>query len=222
LVSDSVVVGNTVQDSEYYNIWLRAVHRSIIAGNTLLGGRYGITLLQSSSNNTIVKNIIEKPSIYGIEIKAGISSPADGDGAKNNVISENSIYYSGGDGIHIVNTPSDFPCANDYNIITNNTIEKSQWHGISLASNYNLIENNSVLESSQGENNKYDGIFLYDGASYNEILGNILRKGAGVNKPRYGINIYDARSVENVVRDNDLRDSGHTGNFNDAGTDTKL
>lgn len=127
-----------------------------------------------------------------------------------------------GDRIHIVNTPSNVPCANDYNIITNNTIVKSKHHGISLVSDHNVIENNSVLESSQGENNKYDGIFLHAGASYNEIAGNILREGAGVNEPRYGINISDASCVENVVRDNDLHDSGHTGDFNDAGTNTKV
>ncbi len=220
--SDCVVAGNTVQGSGHYNIWLDAAHRNTIRDNVLIGGTYGIGLVRASSNNTIVKNIIERPSSYGIEIKAIILSPRYGDGAKNNVISENTIYYSGNDGIHIVNTPSDVPAANDYNIITNNTIRMSKRHGISLVSDHNLIENNSVLESSQLTNNKYDNIFLYDGASYNTITGNVVHKGTGSNKPRYGINISEASCVENVVRDNDLHDSGHTGYFNDAGTDTKV
>ena len=221
-VFNCVVVGNTVQDSGYYNIWLDRAHHNTIARNTLLGSNYGIGLARSSSNNTIVNNTIEKPRGHGIEIKAELFSYELGDGAKNNVISENSIYYCGGDGIHIVNTPSDVPCANDHNIITNNTIRRSNRHGISIASDHNLIENNLVLESSQETNNEYDGIFLYAGASYNKILGNICGKGAGSNKPRYGIHISDASCLENVVRDNNLHDSGHSGSFNDAGTNTKV
>ena len=221
-VSDIVVTGNRVEDSGYYNIWLDAAHRCTIRDNVLIGGNSGIGLNRASSNNTIVGNTIEKPRGDGIEIKAELFSYEFGDGAKNNVISENSISFSGRDGISIVNTLSDVPCANDYNIITNNTIRKSIRHGISLVSDHNLIENNSVSESSQGSDNEYDGIFLYDGASYNEIAGNVLRKGAWVNKPRYGINIGEGNCVENVVRDNDLRDSGRTGNFHDAGTNTEV
>ena len=220
--SDCVVAENTIQDSEYYNIGLTASHYSTIRDNVLIGGRSGIGLCRASSNNTIVGNTIERPRWDGIEIKAEMLSYEFGDGAKNNVISGNSIYYCGGAGIHIFNTPSDVPCANDYNIITNNTISKSRQHGISLGSDHNLIENNSVSESSQESDNEYDGIFLDAGASYNEIGGNVLREGAGVNKPRYGINISEVSCVENVVRDNDLHDSGHTGNFNDAGTNTEV
>ncbi len=219
--SDCVVAENTLE-TRGDNIVLDKAQRCTIEGNVCIGGRNGIMLFWSSSNNTIVGNTIERPSGSGIEIRARLYSNKFGDGAKNNIISENSIYSSRQDGIRIVNTPSAVPCANDYNIITNNTIRISRGHGISLVSDHNLIENNSVFESSQEGNNKYDGIFLYDGASYNEILGNVCGKGAGKNKPRYGINISDASCVENVVRDNDLRDSGDTGNFNDAGTNTKV
>jgi len=221
-VSDIVVTGNRAEDNEYYNIWLDAAHYSTIRDNVLIGGNSGIGLVRASSNNTIVENTIERPRGDGIEIKAELFSYEFGDGAKNNVISENSINCAGRDGISIVNTPSDVPCANDYNIITNNTIRKSKRYGISLVSDHNLIENNSISESSQLMNNKYDGIFLYAGASYNEIIGNVLRKGAGVHKPGYGINISEASCVENAVRDNDLIDSGRTGNFNDAGTNTEV
>ncbi|MFC1950543.1 nitrous oxide reductase family maturation protein NosD [Chloroflexota bacterium] len=221
-VSDIVVTGNTVQDNQYYNIWLDAAHYSTVRGNVLVGGQIGIGLVRASNNNTIIGNTIERPSGDGIEIKSDMYSYEFGDGVRNNTISENSISFSGRDGISIVNTPSDVLAANDCNIIINNTISGSKHHGISLVSDHNLIKNNLILESSQESNNEYDGIFLYDGASYNEIAGNVLRNGAGVNKPRYGINISEASCVENVVRDNDLRNSGHTGNLDDAGTNTEV
>lgn len=103
-VSDCVTAGNRVQDSEYCNIWLAAAHRCKISDNICVGGGYGIGLCRSSSNNTIVGNTIEKPRNDGIEIKAELYSYEFGDGAKNNVISGNSIYDCGRDGIHIVYT----------------------------------------------------------------------------------------------------------------------
>lgn len=218
-----VISGNVVKDNVFANIWIDYSSYNTVTGNISIGSRYGIELTRSSSFNTIVGNAIDSATSDGIIIDAEIFT-GFGIGAQNNIISGNTIYNSGTNGIRIINTPSTDPAVaqNDYNIITDNTITRSGRHGISLVSDNNLISDNLIYESSSGTDVTYDGIYLDAEADYNVIINNVIRQGALANQPRYGINISAASNDNNIVRGNDLYDSGQTANLSDSGTLTHI
>ena len=152
--------------------------KNVARGNGPYGG---ISLLGSSSFNTIEKNLVEFNNI--------LSSPTgpqqdDGirleNGANNNLISKNSVYDNGLDGIALFADTFD-------NVVERNDIRRNGAHdqvhrqgdGIAVfnRSSGNLIEKNTVFD------NGANGIFLrgpitsrsgaiIPGATSNEVLNN--------------------------------------------------
>jgi len=127
------------------------------------------------------------------------------------------INMYGGIGIYLRDTTN-------YNIIVNNIIHDNGGTGISLTEscNNNTIAGNSIINNGLEADVTYDGIQLNVDADYNNIQGNTIRTTVAANRHRYGINIAAASCTLNLVKDNDLYQSGFTGLFNDAGTNTRL
>jgi len=115
--------------------------------------------------------------------------------SKNNTVSSNSCHQNGGPGIDIFGLSA------------------------SLVAEGNVIISNTVTDNSKASNALYDGIYVGAYGSRNTIQGNAIKKGSTPTQ-RYGVNIASVNATGNVVTNNDLRDSGETGSFNDAGTGT--
>lgn len=103
--------------------------------------------------------------------------------------------------------------------ISNNSVHNNAKHGISLYSIADAICHGNRLSSNGWLTDAtYDGININmaHGAS---VIGNIVKKGALANLPRYGINVLAGTTKANVSL-NTLIASGKTGDLNDAGTST--
>lgn len=203
---NNTVTGNTCQGSSSHGIILSDSDNNTISGNTLQGNYNGIYLTTDSISNTISGNTCQGNTRRGIHLY---------NSCDKNLISDNNCQDNGWDGIYIKNC--------DGNTITGNICQGNGLHGIGIEGcNNGAIIGNTCTENSQDADNTYDDIYL-EGSDYNDIQGNTCRAGAQANKPRYGINISDAASDENLVIDNDLYNDGFiTAPFNDVGTGTKL
>lgn len=177
---------------------------NVVSGNVCRGNDYGIYLWEADGN------IINGNTCDG-NTEAGI----DLDASNNNVIIANTLSANGYHGIILSDSSN--------NIISGNFCQGNGVRGIrlELTSNDNIISGNTCIGNSQAADNTYDNIDL-NNSSYNLILGNLCRDGGGANQPRYGIHLENDTCVENVVKENDLYDSGRTAPFNDIGTGTKL
>lgn len=82
-----------------------------------------------------------------------------------------------------------------------------------------MIFGNSMSNNGRAASNTYDTILLTD-SDRNIITANRLHKATSGNVPRYGINISNAGCNDNMVVANHFINSGATGSFNDAGTNT--
>lgn len=197
----NTIEGCTVKGNTFRGIEIRSSNNNTISGNTCQGnGGGGIAMMTFSNNNTI----------------SGNTCQGNGDGivmetsSNNNAISGNTCQGNTLRGIII---------SSSNNTITGNTFQGNGQHGIYLAfgANNNTISGNTWLENSQTTDNTYDNIFL-DAVEYNLIIGNVCRRGAPANKPRYGINVSNDGCVRNCLIGNDLYDSGSTGDLNDVPT----
>ena len=104
--------------------------------------------------------------------------------------------------------------------ITDITSKKNGREGIRLLlSQDNRIHGCNVAGNSQEAHNTYDNIISSISAR-NSFQNNTVRKGAGANKARYGINI-DSMCSNELVTNNDVLDGGETAEINNDGTGTK-
>ena len=133
--------------------------------------------------------------------------------ANHGEVADNEIWGNSQSGIYVDHASN---CK-----VYGNTVWLNQLMGIDLATYVDHIEvsNNFVHSNSQAMDNTFDNICL-SRADYCLIQANICRRGTEANKPRYGINIAGAAAEGSVIVDNDLYDSGSTGDINDAGTGT--
>ncbi len=203
---NNTVTGNTCNGNSSHGIPITDSDNNTISGNTFQGNYNGIYLTTGSISNTISGNTCPGNTRRGIHLY---------NSCDNNLISENSCQDNGWDGIYLKNC--------DGNTITGNICQGNGLHGIGIEDcNNGAIIGNTCTENSQDADNTYDDIYLEE-SDYNDIQSNTCRAGAQANKPRYGINISDAASDENLVIDNDLYNDGFsTAPFNDVGTGTKL
>jgi parallel beta-helix repeat protein len=108
------------------------------------------------------------------------------------------------------------------NIIGKNRVYLSDTHGIHLNdSNDNQVSGNYVDSAGQTVDDTYDGIYVDGNSDRNNITDNTVRYAATGNRTRYGVNISASTCDENLVEDNDLLNSGLTGEYNDSGSDTR-
>jgi len=179
------------------------VQHSIIEGNILIGGT------RLSWSNIFDYNIVRG----NIMINCG-NSPINYPTGHHSQISNNVIINANGKGINIGNT--------SYMDIVNNHIYKCQQEGIYAA--YGAVKHakiigNTVIDCGKAAADTYAGILVdHSGTLDCLVLNNLVRKGTG-NTNKYGI-LIGAGATGTVVLYNDIRDSGTTANFYDAGTGT--
>ncbi len=228
------ILGSVIRDCNEDNIGLvTSTHNLIESNQSYSATKVGVKLATTSTYNQIVGNNIDANGSYGIYIDGGSAdgfnsvvgnqvTNGNNDGilvyqSYTNTITGNLVGFNGNAahmGIHIWD--SDYCQANDNLVVENND------HGIYLQDSDNcIVDGNACLANSQRTDNTYDNIRLHD-SDYNQITNNICRQAGSTNQPKYGIHVETVGSTGNVVRGNDLYDSGQTANFLDAGTSTKL
>lgn len=199
-----------------------------ISGNTIYGGTSGISISGSEWNTVTGNNCFE--TTVGIALSDAHHNTITGNMCEggssgdesimllsascHNTITGNTCNNNLKHGIYLLD-------ASNNNTISGNTCQGNDRYGIFIsASHNNNIIGNTCVENSQAADNTWANIQL-TGADYNLLEANLCRMGALANQPNYGIEL-DADSDHNIVRDNDLHDSGLTGPINDLGLDTEF
>jgi parallel beta-helix repeat protein len=232
--SHNTVSGNTLNENGSEGIYLYTSCGNTIAGNTCEKNNYnGIHMVAHSDNNTISGNTCNDSVIYhGIWLDGSFKctitgNTCDGNGSngialksltKRATISGNSCSGNTKEGIEI--------SIASYNVVLGNTIQENGFNGIKILheSHNNGVLSNIIYDNGQGAAGgsvSYDGINISDDCDSNNLQGNTIRKEGTVQTHRYGINIADSDCDLNLVTNNDLKDSGVTGDLNDNGTNTK-
>jgi parallel beta-helix repeat protein len=200
--SNNTVTGNTCTGNDC-GTWLAGSDNNIISGNTCTGNNWDGIFLYSSSNNTVTGNTCTGNNGDGIHLES----------SSNNTVTGNT-YQGNREGILLSRSSN--------NTVTGNTCTGNGSNGIRLylSSNNNTISGNTVVGNSQEGNNTYDGIHIDNDCDYNNIQGNTVRMGAGLNQQRFGVRINTADCDNNLVINNDFNQAGASGDISDAGTGT--
>jgi len=108
--------------------------------------------------------------------------------------------------------------------VSGNTISDSGRYGIILSgASHCSVTSNTISEVSQDANDTYPYILLTasgpNGSDNNIVSGNACQPGYAANQGNYGVQV-GAGCSDNAVVENDLRNSGVSGDFDDGGTDT--
>jgi len=156
-----IKVENLNLSDTYIGVQLWRTGYTTIVGNTITNNGYGISLEDSSDNNSISGNTITNNSEAGIRLTYGIYS-------KHNSIVGN----------YIINNRYGIESGAE-NSISGNNITNNTYNGIELDSSYySSIVGNSIKD------NGYGGIYL-DSSNYNNITENDV-----INNSQYGIRLY--------------------------------
>ncbi|MBA7593130.1 hypothetical protein ES703_00047 [subsurface metagenome] len=185
------------------------------SGNALTGNicqdnnEVGIRLDDFCHNDTVTGNICDSNGYQGIRVDKS---------CHYNTLVSNIVTGSGEEGIYVIESNG--------NVLDGNLVYGSAYEGIYLSSSNDCtVVGNSVINNGLDADVTYDGIRLTT-SDYNNIQDNLIRTTLPVppapNRQRYGINVSNAACDGNLVKNNDLHQSGITALFNDAGTDTKL
>lgn len=203
LICDFKIDGNKANNvvGGQKGIFLNTVSRSVVAN---------IWIINTTSDGIVIDGNYNLVRGCLVESCDGDGSIAMGDGMYNRLVS-NTIVSGGRHGFYIASN------ATDFNVIANNIVQSCARHGILLDSgDHNSVLDNLIVDCNESNGN-FDGINITSGADYNNVQGNLVRKGAP--STRYGIRV-DAGTTGNFVCNNDLHDAGATNNFSDAGTGT--
>lgn len=212
-------ITNSTLNSNYIGIFIGDVKNVISNNNVYQNGNYGISV--GASSNVVVSNNIANNTSDGINISAhfdAITGNSISENSGNGIsiqgtsvtISGNFIYYNSTYGIYITTATSKA-------LITGNSIQQSYKHGIYINGvSSNTITGNLIKDNDRATTATYDGIFLDGDSDFNVISSNRLQ-----DNDRYEINISAATCNENYLTGNDTTGTGHVGEINDAGTDTK-
>lgn len=228
LSNGNTVSGNTCQGNGAMSIRIFESNDNTITGNTCRGNNGGI-YLDTSNHNTVSGNTCQGNGADGIYLLDG----------NNNTVTGNTFVENG----QLGDNTYDNICLNfsSYNLILGNlcrapTVGTTLTTGESAgATNIHVTDTtgfevgNGVVLDLGGANEEYHRITLIAAGAPGLItidapLANDQGAGETIDMPeaRYGINIVDNSCTENVVKENDLYDSGKTAAFNDAGIGTKL
>jgi len=206
-VSDhNIISNNTIGGNAAIGLSIMTGHNNAIMGNTVEGnGDDGICFGTASTDNIVASNTVIDNTQYGICVE-------DSD---YNVLEANTAQGNSFSGIFLHTA--------DYNTADGNLVSANQQHGIYVwTGDHNTILGNTVINNGLNADVTFDGINIRTDSNHNNVQDNTIRTTVAPNRQRYGINIVDAASDGNIVKDNDLYQSGQTGLFNDAGTGTRL
>ena len=230
--NDGIYYGNTdgagiYQNLSYLNgnngIELNALNRPSVVSNN--------ACIQNSVNGigffSLTKALITNNACRNNGDKGIVSFAGDYSQVNDNVCADNGTH-----GIDLISsqycTCNNNNCISNTNdgivldgtddtTVANNEITDNERFGINIfSSSYNNIIGNTVINSSVGTTNTNDNIFVSgsagDPAEYNNIQENKVRSGGNA---RYGINL-GSNATNIQCTNNDFRDGGVTGNFNDT------
>jgi parallel beta-helix repeat protein len=217
-VSNGVIINNNF--TEYYSNAINLVkcHDVSISSNLLYDGQYQHITVESSKNVNITNNLIDTigGTNYGILLENVNESRIEHNAidftsgyikialydSNHNLIFNNSLINSGGDGLILYNSSR--------NTITNNTIKKC---GIGIELRQESIQNELRFNHI---NVHYEGIFVRDYSHNNSIASNLLENAqitiisSNLNKMSFNsirnpyIGIYLAISNNSVILNNTI------------------
>ena len=204
-----IVANNIIEDAETYGIYLDAstdpsgdLRRVVVEGNVVSNcGSDGIRITGGSVcvDHIVSSNVVNDNGGTGINVSA--SSPYT-------IICNNTVVNSGGRGIAVGS-------ASENCTITGNHVRSPQADGIRVSSSSCIVSNNVILAASQAADDTSIGIQI--SGDYNNIQGNLIRRGAGAAQPKYGIEFL-VGADNNWYLNNDLFEAGKTGAVNNLGT----
>lgn len=187
----------------------------ILYTSTTTGG-WGIIIEANTVNDAVTNNVAGRAAIRLVGPTGGDPPTPPGTERFGPQILGNYLYQTGGTdghGIHI--TDMETP------IIAGNQIHDTARHGIILVDvDRGNISGNVVAFAGEGADVSYDGIHLDSDSNDNYVHGNTVIDRITGNRARYGIRINSADCDDNIIVGNDIRASGGTADYSDAGTGT--
>ena len=149
----NITVENMDLSNTSVGIELWKTEGSKILNNIVSNNNYGISLYNSSNNNSITGNNVNNNNYGGIALRS----------SSNNTITGNNVSNNSGSGIRLYDSSNN-------NTIMGNNVNNNNWGGIILETSNNTITGNTffsngiTLESSS--NNIRDNTFVNDGLSF--------------------------------------------------------
>ncbi len=109
----------------------------------------------------------------------------------------------------------------DYSSVSNSIFYLNGEEGILVYNSSNVkVVGNTCIANSATTDNTDSNIELRYNSDNCLVIGNLCRQGSETNQPKYGISVETSTCGDNIIRENDIRDSGQTGNYSDVGTGT--
>lgn len=194
---EGLIEGCVIHDNDGSGMHLFSCFDMSVTGNQILrNGGDGILLLFGGSY-TVVSNTILQNGSVGINITS-----------ESNSITGNTVEMNGSYGINL----SAVQARN--NTVSSNTVTRNGWYGIILSggAHDNVVADNNIEQNGTDSANTYDNIFVVGGAEDNDIQGNVCRNGL-TGQVRYGIAVDATAGDRNLVTNNDLLNSGVSGDL---------
>ena len=216
--SNNSIINNQCTFNGFYGICLQTSQGNIIKGNYCgYNTSYDGIIIIVGQGNIISENTCGYNGTDGISLQQ--SSVIF---CSNNVVSNNVTFNNGGNGIILYSNQTNNGLQN--NKVIGNCSYLNGRVGIKVQDgSNNSICNNYCAENSQVANLNSGNIHVQAfsaTADYNNIQGNVCRRGSQANKPSFGIRIDSTACTGNLVTNNDLYLSGVTTSLSDNGTGT--
>lgn len=222
-VTNSQINGVRIVNSTSQGLYLITGGQNDISNNTITGSDLRGIYIKGSADNRVIGNNVSQNGNCGIEVLSYDTTQATGNTITGNICNDNSdsgIYIHDADNTIgsnscFGNTLNGIQCGSgsDGSTVSNNNCSQNGTHGISVSgSNVNIVGNASSANSQTTTNTSNN---IYVSGDYCNIQNNKCRKGALTNRPKYGIYISSGGDY-NVVTNNDLYNSGASGQLSDA------
>ena len=245
LIGDETVADDGVPLRQCGIVWDTVIYSSILNCISQDHKRHGISLNDSSDNNTLTANACNGTTQYGLYLDAASGNTVTGNACSGNAVSGIRMTDSSG------NTVTGNTCngnvasgiylshSSDANTLTGNTGRGNADHGIRLnASSGNTVTGNTCNGNTQGgiflqassDNNTVSGnscnandsgdTGTYDGISLSGSTGNLISENTCKGNDRNGI-LADVNSTQCVIEGNYCDGNGHHG-ISCAGNDSQI
>ncbi len=202
---ENVLENNKAYDNEGYGLRVLGSHRNVIRANEFVRNEIGVSIEDESTENLLLRNRFSNNLRYGIFLQES----ANGNEARDNEVwnnGDNGIYIrshanqvqandvltNGKAGIAIL-IKAGFDAPRDNKIISN-TVTGNLNNGIDLRNALQTrVEQNEVSE------NMGDGLYLKEGTTASDIVGNCFCRNSG-----YGIEINGETTTSNSLLQNSI------------------
>lgn len=223
---DNVIVSdNIIEDVDLHGINLEQSKFSIVSNNIIKDANFDGIYLRESNFNTISDNTINSSGDCGIDLEESAYCSVTGNmvynsidhgirvgSSSNNCELSDNLFYSNNGGITIM--------VSKYANIIGNYVTQNDKNGILLSnSNHSNIIGNYIIDNNQENDTEFHGIFLYNDTDYAYVSDNVVYLTDSATGHEYGMSV-GASEDHNIIKDNNLQQSGKNTNLADSGTDT--